>query len=103
MQPISTGAAEVTKLTRVNGQLYYNEKLVLTDTIEEVLLEFINVLKTIEKPVLVENNIRTFDLIFLYNNLTKFVQWNNFLSVVMGFGDTLQVFKKEFSKKLSYK
>ena len=85
MQPISEGASEVTKLTVINGQLHYDGKPVNTVTAEDALLGFINFLKGIVKPVHAGHNIRT----FLYYNMMKLQQWDNFLSVVVGFMDTL--------------
>ena len=65
--------------------------------------EFIAFLKTVKNPVLVGHNIKTFDLVFLYNNLIKCQLWENFLSTVAGFVETLHVFKKEFPRRGSYK
>ena len=67
------------------------------------MFEFITFLKTVKNPVLVEHNIKTFDLTFLHNNLIKCQMWENFLSIVIGFVNTLHVFKKEFPRRGSYK
>ena len=72
-------------------------------SIKDVLLEFIDFLETIQNPVLVGHNIKTFDLSFLFNHLMKCEQWENFCEVVVGFVDTLPVFKKEFPNRSSYK
>ena len=82
----------MTKLTAINGQLYYNGELVLTVTTEEALLAFIDFLKTVEKPVLVGHNIRTFDLIFPYCNLTEFVQWDHSFVHLMYFMEIHEYF-----------
>ena len=102
-QVISKGSSEITNLTTVNGQLCYDGKPVITISINDALLELIDFLKTIQNPVIVGHNIKTFDLIFLYNNLVQCKKWENFYSTVVGFVDTLQVFKKEYPKRKSYK
>ena len=102
-QNISKGASNVTKLTTVNGKLFHDGKAVTTVSVQDAMSEFTAFLKTVKNPVLVGHNIKTFDLIFLYNNLTKCQLWENFLSTVTGFVDTLHVFKKEFPRRGSYK
>ena len=102
-QHISKAASNVTKLTVVNGQLHHKGNAVATLGINDAVQNFINFLKGIQKPVLVGHNIKTFDLIFLYNNLVKCDLWESFLSVVVGSVDTLLVFKKELPKRHSYK
>ena len=102
-QNISRAASDVTKLTVLNGQLFHRGNAVTTLSTKDALQGFIKFLTTIQKPVLVWHNIRTFDLIFLYNNLVKCELWESFLSAVVGFIDTLPVFKTEFPKRHSYK
>ena len=102
-QHISKGASDVTKLTMVNGQLYDNGNAEDSIGTKKTLIRFIDFLKTIQNPVLVGHNIKTFDLIFLFNNLAKCDLWESFLSIVVGFIDTLLVFKKEFPKRSCYK
>ena len=97
-QHISKTASNVTKLTVINGQLHHKGNAVTTLGINDALQNFINFLKAIQKPVLVGQNIKTFDLIFLYNNLVKCELWESFLSVIVGFVDTLLAFKKELPK-----
>ena len=41
-QPISKGASDVTKLTLVNGQLYYSNKLVDTLSVKDALIGFMD-------------------------------------------------------------
>ena len=100
-QHISKAASNVTKLTVVNGQLYHKGNAVTTLDINDALQNFINFLKAIQNPVLVGHNIKTFDLIFLYNNLVKCELWESFLSATVGFVDTLLVFKNQ--KRISTK
>ena len=102
-QHISKGASDVTKLTVINGQLCFDGKPVDTVSVNEALHDFINFLKTISRPLLAGHNIKTFDLIFLYNNLVNCEYWECFQSITVGFVDTLAVFKKEFRKRKSYK
>ena len=102
-QRISRRSTDVTKFTEVNGQLYHDGKAVNTISIKETLTEFINFLKTFPNPVFIGHNIKAFDLIFLYNNLVKYELWETFVSIVVGFVDTLLIFKKEFPKRKSYK
>ena len=74
-----------------------------TLSVKDALIGFMDFLKTIQNPVLVGHNIKTFDLIFLYKNLIKCELWKSLVSTVAGFIDTLLVFKKEFPKRGSYK
>ena len=69
---------------------------------KQALLEFIDFLKGIKNPVLVGHNIKSFDLMFMHHHLSRFDEWENFLSIVTGFVDTMFVFKKEFPKQDSY-
>ena len=102
-QPISMGAPDITKLTAINGHLYFEGNPVDTVTTKETLLQFIKFLNKVDKPVLVSHNIEVFDLSFLHVNLVKFDLWDEFVSTVVGFVDTLLVFRKEFPKRSSYK
>ena len=101
-QPITEGASSVTKLTVKDGHLYFDGNLVETVTLKQALVEFINFLKGLNKPVLVGHNIKTFDLMFLHHHLNRINKWENFLSVVIGFVDTKLIFKKEFPQQHSY-
>ena len=102
-QYISKGSSEVPKLTTVDGKLYYDGKPVVSISIQEAMLDFIAFLKKVQKPILVGHNIKSFDLVFLYNSLVKCDLWEEFQSTVSGFIDTLPVFKKEFPERGSYK
>ena len=88
--------------TAKDGCLYFDGNLVETVTSKQALVEFINFLKGIKKPVLVGHNIKTFDLMFLHHHLNRINEWENFLSIVTGFVDTKIVFKKEFPQQHSY-
>ena len=69
---------------------------------KQALLEFIDFLKGITNPVLVGHYINSFDPMFMHHHLSRFDEWENFLSVVTGSVDTMFVFKKEFPKQDSY-
>ena len=71
-------------------------KKVLTTSTKGALSDFITFSKGILNPVLVGHNIKSFDLLFLYNHLNRCQLWEVFLGIVAGFVDTLLVFKKEF-------
>ena len=71
-QPISKGASDITKLTAINGHLYFEGNPVDTVTTKEALLQFMKFLKKRDKPLLVGHNIKIFDLSFLHINLVKF-------------------------------
>ena len=102
VQPIMEGASTVTKLTVVDGHMFFDGNPVSSIDAKQALLEFIDFLKGIKNPVLVGHNIKSFDLMFMHPHLSRFDEWENFLSVVTGFVDTMFVFKKEFPKQDSY-
>ena len=103
LQPISKSASEVTKLSVINGVLCFEGNPVETVATKEALEQFIGYIKAIKNPVLVGHNIKTFDLRLLHHHLNKYELWDNFTSSVVGFIDTLSVFKKELPKQSSYK
>ena len=91
------------KLSMINGVLYFEGNPVETVTAEEALVQFIDYMWRIKSPVLVGHNIKRFDLRLLHHHLSRYNLWDNFISSVVGFIDTLAVFKKEFPKQSSYK
>ena len=102
-QPISKGASDVTHLSVANGKLCFKGNPVNTVVAKDGLVQFIAFLQAIQNPVLVRHNIKRFDLRLLHFHLNKYDLWKKFVSLVVGFVDTLAVFKKEYPKQSSYK
>ena len=95
---------QANKLTVVAGQLLYKSKPVQTLNITECLKESIDFLKASNsRVVLAAHNGRVFDSRILVKALFKENLLDAFHLVVIGFVDTLPLFKKLLSCRQSYK
>ena len=101
---ISPQASQANKLTVVAGQLLYKSKPVQTLNITECLKESIDFLKASNsRVVLAAHNGRVFDSRILVKALFKENLLDAFQLVVIGFVDTLPLFKKLLPCRQSYK
>ena len=101
---ISHQASLANKLTVVAGQLLYKLKPVNSLTLPECLKEFVNFLKSLKcKVVLAAHNGKLFDSRILVKALLVANLLTEFKTAVIGFVDTLPVFKQLLPGRKSYK
>ncbi len=101
MQGISEGAKKITKMSFKHGVLYYNKEPVEAVYQHQGLAQFITFLSSVNNPILVGHNIKVFDLPILYNSMTDQMQ-NQFNKVVVGFLDTLFLFRELYPNRKKY-
>ncbi|VDI17004.1 Hypothetical predicted protein [Mytilus galloprovincialis] len=100
---ISNGASEVTKISVIGSQMYYNLQAVPSKLQNEAFTDFNDFVKSfLVKPLLVGHNIKCYDCHVLYNSLRFHNMWNDFASNISGFLDTLELFKLLYPKRPSY-
>ncbi|CAG2216770.1 unnamed protein product [Mytilus edulis] len=100
---ISNGASEVTKISVIGSQMYYNLQAVPSKLQNEAFTDFNDFVKSfLVKPLLVGHNIKRYDCHVLYNSLRFHNMWNDFASNISGFLDTLELFKLLYPKRPSY-
>lgn len=99
-EPISAAASNVTGLTfsLKDNQLYKHGKKVGSTNIHKALLDFIEYLSSVGKPLLVGHNIMSFDIPILYNRLHEFGLCGVFVNVVRGCIDTLKIARRTYTK-----
>lgn len=100
---ITPGASDVTGITVVNNQLYYNGNLVHAVDPRVGLSNFLSFLEQFKNPVLVAHNCFNFDSRVLYHNLKKYDLYTWFCTLCIGFCDTLPMVKKAFPESKSFK
>nr|XP_020479719.1 protein PML-like [Monopterus albus] len=83
------GAAKVTGFRVRRQKLYLNRKLVLTNSLQEVLVSFIAFLQMLCRPLVIGHNIRRFDCPVLARALDKLNLRAQFESSIAGCVDTL--------------
>ncbi|XP_039990196.1 protein PML-like [Xiphias gladius] len=83
------GASEVTGLRVRRQRLYLHRRLVLTNSLREVLVSFIAFLRMLGRPLVVGHNIRRFDCTLLARALDEMDLRAEFESSVSGCVDTL--------------
>ena len=91
------GASEITKITIVNNVMYHDGKPVRPFPPQQAFQNFIDWLQRItpdsKQLVLYAHNAKTFDVPRLLNHLDKFNLLGEFQKTVIGFVDTLPLFK----------
>ncbi|XP_076104042.1 protein PML-like [Mytilus galloprovincialis] len=90
---ITPKAAEITGLTFENGQLLSNGNVLPAVHIKKCLNDFISFLEKTKNNVLIGHNVQTYDCVLLYTSLQKCNLLDKFKSTVIGFIDTLPLFK----------
>ncbi|XP_063436617.1 uncharacterized protein LOC134718048 [Mytilus trossulus] len=99
---ITPKAAEVTGLTFQNGSLYLLDKIVPAVGVKEGLTVFISFLEKSTNNVIFGHNIYNYDCPVLYNALDNCSLLGDFQSKIVGFVDTLKLFKLSFPNLGSY-
>ncbi|CAG2194346.1 unnamed protein product [Mytilus edulis] len=99
---ITPKAAEVTGLTFQNGSLYLLDKIVPAVGVKEGLTGFISFLEKSTNNVIFGHNIYNYDCPVLYNALDNCSLLDDFQSKIVGFVDTLKLFKLSFPNLGSY-
>ncbi|XP_063446744.1 uncharacterized protein LOC134726274 [Mytilus trossulus] len=99
---ITPKAAEITGLTFENGQLLSNGNVLPAVHIKKCLNDFISFLEKTKNNVLIGHNVQTYDCVLLYTSLQKCNLLDKFKSTVIGFIDTLPLFKLSHSGLNSY-
>lgn len=101
---ISPQASQANQLTIVADQLLYKSRPVKALTLRECLVDFINYLKSFNrKVVLAAHNGKVFDARILLKAFLEADLFNELQSIVIGFIDTLPMFKQMFPERKSYK
>ncbi|VDI58508.1 peroxin-5 [Mytilus galloprovincialis] len=90
---ITPKAAEITGLTFENGQLLSKGNVLPAVHIKKCLNDFISFLEKTKNNVLIGHNVQTYDCVLLYTSLQKCNLLDKFKSTVIGFIDTLPLFK----------
>ena len=101
-QPITKEASRVTGLSLQSGVLCKNGEPVDTVDLKKCLSEFISYLDDKGTPLCLGHNIKSFDCHIIINHLTKCNLVEAFSSSVLGFVDTLSLFKELFPNMKSY-
>ncbi|XP_052067585.1 uncharacterized protein LOC127706898 isoform X2 [Mytilus californianus] len=102
-QPISKEATNITKITVCGNNMLYNSKPVNFKYPHQALTDFITFLSEFScKPILVGHNIKRFDCHILYNALRFYNMYSEFCSHIIGFVDSLDVFKHVVPGLASY-
>lgn len=92
LKNIPNNVSEKTGLKMTGGQLFLKNKPVLTKSLKEVVVEFLNYLQNLKKPViLVGLNALKFDFPRIYRKLRDFNLLQDFCNVVYGLVDTYQI------------
>ena len=97
---ISPGASNIHHLTVTGGQLFHRGCLVTSKTTQEALEEFLEWLDC--NSVLVAHNGKSFDSIILYHHICHCSLSDSFSSKVLGFSDTLPIFRKAYPQFSSH-
>lgn len=100
---ISEKTSKVNSLTLDKGVLKYRGLQVHAVNIRTALQKFVKFLEKIENPVLVAQNGKDFDIPFLRAKLKRFGLWRWFKRTVVGYVDTLEVFRDHYPERKSHK
>lgn len=95
---ISTYATRVTGFSMMNGCLHLHGHAVNTVTIQEALLDLLELAKSCGRCILIGHNIRTYDIPILYRVLHENKMVSAMQAVTRGCVDTLQVARKVLPK-----
>ena len=94
---MSRGASEITKIKVVDNVMYHDDKIVHSIPPQQAFQNFIywlvEISATQRKLVLYAHNAKTFDVPRLLNHLDKFNLLGEFQRTVIGFVDTLPLFR----------
>lgn len=102
-EDITPGASQVTQIAVVRGRLCLRGKPVDSKSAKEGLKSFVEWLKAKEMPVvLFAHNAKSFDCKRLIFSLQKCDLLNSFQSCVVGFVDTLILFKSVMQQREKY-
>lgn len=104
-KPISTQASKVTGLALNGTTLHHNGKAVKAVSIQEALQDLISFLGNLasKKPkILVGHNIKSYDCPILMNALRNCNIEDRFEEEVIGFLDTMKLFRLSFPSQKSY-
>ena len=102
-QKVSFSASSVTQLDMVGRRLLHKEKPVLAEQPKEAFEKFLAWLKAKkEKVVLFAHNAKCFDSKRIIYALKKYDLLSSFQECVLGFIDTLALFKKVFPGRQTY-
>lgn len=98
---MSLAASRVTgiRFSFNDNQMFCKGQRVETVNVHAALLDFIEILKGFDNPVLVGHNIISFDIPVLLHKLREFHLLNDFLSTVHLCIDTLKLSRKLFKKE----
>lgn len=101
-KPISKAASRVHHLQLHGTTLTYNDVPVPTVSISEGLERFLAFLESYEQVILVGHNAKNFDTIHLLRHVLRFNLKSKFDEVIVGFGDTLPLFKELYPERSTY-
>ncbi|XP_068595864.1 DNA polymerase III PolC-type-like [Brachionichthys hirsutus] len=100
---ITRSAASVTGFVVDNGKLFCRGKRMKTIDLHDLLVSFIDFLRSFPRPVLlVAHNARLFDAPVLTSALKALSLWREFSSLVTGFLDTFLLIKNVYRGLSSY-
>ncbi|XP_052071588.1 uncharacterized protein LOC127709924 [Mytilus californianus] len=91
-------AANMLRYDKRTNTMFHRGIPVTSKPIQEALLDFIDYLKKVPKPVLVGHNACSFDIPIICNRMAEFKLFAEFSSHVFGFVDTLKISKIIFKK-----
>ncbi|XP_068216108.1 DNA polymerase III PolC-type-like [Palaemon carinicauda] len=100
---ISWKASEVTGLKCDSGSLYLKGKIVEALEPREALQKWLNWIRPVAPVVLIAHNCYNFDSRRLLNNYKRYGLLDELGQLVMGFIDTLPLFKELYPKMASYR
>lgn len=100
--PISPGASKVTGISIKNGLMYHYENIVDTVSINVGLEQFCEFLGKSKNNVLVGHNIEKYDLPIILNAFKNCDKTEMFVKNVLGFLDTLKLFRSTHPGQKSY-
>ena len=97
---IASQASEVNKIVYINetNTMFQDGSEVCAKPIQEGLLDFLDFIRKIDRPILVGHNSCSFDIPIIANRLREFNLLADFSAHVVGFLDTLKIARKVFKK-----
>ncbi|KAK3108256.1 hypothetical protein FSP39_004267 [Pinctada imbricata] len=101
--PITEAAMKVTGIVSNSGKMTVHGKDVYSEHITAGLNKFLEWLQIYNNVILVAHNGRRFDFPVLMNTMQSLKQTDVLVSTVIGFIDTLNIFKKVFPGQTDYK
>lgn len=95
-QDIEESATAVNRLTRRDEELYFNGNKLLTISMFDALIGFLEYLNKFKKKCLLVAHNASLDKFFLLREIFKYSLSDDFDKVIWGFCDTLKLFKQQF-------